>query len=210
VRSADRDGIVRISGRCVVQQANCRCLRATVQAAHDVKLDRISFLAVDVSSEAFNRPGGWDAERAASIAPGEHDLPVLLDELTRLELECRADFETGFIAESPLKLRRRLYDYFRALGGSSEFPSNDCNAPWVSTVVESDGTVRPCFFQPPLGNIHQAGSLAGVLNSAEAVAWRRGLDTHRNDICRRCVCSLSLRASAAVTAQRDPWTAGAG
>ena len=36
-----------------------------------------------------------------------------------------------------------------------------------------------------------------ILNSAEAVAWRQGLDTHRDAICRRCVCTLSLGASAA-------------
>jgi radical SAM protein with 4Fe4S-binding SPASM domain len=62
-------------------------------------------------------------------------------------------------------------------------------------VIESDGTVRPCFFQPPLGNIHEAGGLAAILNSPESVAWRRGLDTHRDAICRRCVCTLSLASA---------------
>ena len=36
-------------------------------------------------------------------------------------------------------------------------------------------------------------SLAAVLNSPEALAWRQGLDMTRNEICRRCVCSLALR-----------------
>lgn len=30
-----------------------------------------------------------------------------------------------------------------------------CNAPWVSALIETDGTVRPCFFHRSLGNIHQ-------------------------------------------------------
>ena len=60
-------------------------------------------------------------------------------------------------------------------------------------MVEADGAVRPCFFQPALGNLRDAGSLAAVLNAPVAVAWRQGLDTARDAICRRCVCSLALR-----------------
>jgi MoaA/NifB/PqqE/SkfB family radical SAM enzyme len=212
IRAADHDGAVRVSGRCVVQKANYAALRAIVQAAHDVALDRISFLAVDVSTDAFNRPGGWDAQQAASTALDDGDLPLLLAELMRLETECRSEFETGYIAESPAKLRHRLYQYFGALRGAGDFHPIDCNAPWVSAVIESDGTVRPCFFQPPLGNVHQEGSLTAVLNSPESIGWRRGLDTRRNAICRKCVCSLSLRASASsrATAGPDPWSADAG
>jgi len=114
--------------------------------------------------------------------------------LARLEREHAGDFASGFIAESPDKLRLRLSQYFAALLGRGDFAPNNCNAPWVSSVIEADGTVRPCFFQPPLGNIHRAGDggLASILNSDEAVAWRRGLDTHRDAICQRCVCTLSL------------------
>jgi Fe-coproporphyrin III synthase len=206
VRDADQLGGVRISGRSVVQQANYRYLRATVAAAHETGLDRISFLAVDVSTDAFNRPGGWAPDRVARTALAEEDLPVLVDELTRLEEEHRADFDSGFIAESPLKLQRRLYQYFRALLGNGDFYPVECNAPWVSSLIETDGTVRPCFFQPALGNIYQSGSLEAVINSPSASAWRKGLDTHRNEICRRCVCSLSLRGDGHAATQRsDPW-----
>ena len=94
----------------------------------------------------------------------------------------------------PSKLHRRLAQYYGALLGDGDFAPNECNAPWVSSVIESDGTVRPCFFQPPLGNIHRTGGLAAVLNSPEAIAWRQGLDVQRDAICRRCVCTLSLTA----------------
>jgi len=186
---------VQVTGRSTVQQANYRHLRATVAAAHEIGLGRISFLAVDVSSEAFNRPGGWAPDRGSTVALHEEDLPQLEAELDALEAERAADFAGGFIAESPAKLRRRLLRYFSALLGHGDFAPNDCNAPWVSTVIEADGTVRPCFFQPPLGNVHAAGSLDAVLNSPEALRWRRGLDTHRDAICRKCVCSLALRAN---------------
>jgi MoaA/NifB/PqqE/SkfB family radical SAM enzyme len=151
VRAADP--AVTITGRCTVQRANHRELRATVRASHELGLERISFLAADVSSEAFNRPGGWEAERATGIALGADDLPALAAELAALEREHAADFASGFIAESPEKLHRRLYRYFAALvhgGNLDDFPVVECNAPWVSSVVEADGTVRPCFFQPAL------------------------------------------------------------
>ncbi|HBL29840.1 MAG TPA: radical SAM protein [Acidobacteria bacterium] len=194
VRAADPR--VAISGRCTVQRENFRALRATVRAAHELGLDRISFLAADVTSEAFNRPGGWDADQAATVALAPDELPLLAAELDALEREHADDFAAGFIAESPDKLRRRLLQHFVALLGQGDFAPVTCNAPWVSTVVEADGQVRPCFFQPALGNLRTAGSLAAVLNSPEALAWRRGLDMARDAICRRCVCSLALTEEA--------------
>jgi Fe-coproporphyrin III synthase len=190
------DPRVSVSARCTVQRDNFQHLRAVVAAAHDLRLDRISFLAADVSSEAFNRPGGWDGQRAGEVALREDDLPLLNAELDALEREHAEDFAAGYIAESPAKLRRRLGQYFAALHGQADFAPNHCNAPWVSSVIESDGTVRPCFFQPPLGNIYHAGSLSAIINSKEAIDWRRGLDTRRDAICRKCVCTLSLREDA--------------
>lgn len=184
---------VKITGRCTVQRANFRTLRATVGAAHAIGLERLSFLAADVTSEAFNRPGGWDGGRAAAVALQDEELARLAAELAALARDCAADFAGGFIAESPEKLERRLLQHFAALLGRADFHPNACNAPWVSAVVEADGTVRPCFFQPPLGNLHAAGGLGALLNAPSAIAWRRGLDVERDAICRRCVCSLRLR-----------------
>ncbi|MEP6621412.1 MAG: radical SAM protein [bacterium] len=189
------DARVVVSARCTVQRANHGQLRATVRAAHDIGVDRISFLAADVSSDAFNRPDGWDDERVGQVALDATALTELARELSALEKECASDFSSGFIVESPEKLRRRLSQYYAALLGEADFFPNDCNAPWVSSVIESDGTVRPCFFQPPLGNIHESGSLTSILNSPEAVRWRRELDVRRNAICKKCVCTLALEAA---------------
>jgi Fe-coproporphyrin III synthase len=188
----DADSRVSVTGRCTIQRGNYAQLRATVAAAHSLRLDRISFLAADVSSDAFNRPDGWDGERVGQVALERDDIPQLAAELDLMERECAGDFASGFIAESPMKLRRRLSQYFAALLGEGDFFPNECNAPWVSSVIESDGTVRPCFFQPPLGNINSAPSLGAIVNSPEAVAWRQGLDVKRDAICRKCVCTLSL------------------
>jgi radical SAM protein with 4Fe4S-binding SPASM domain len=65
-----------------------------------------------------------------------------------------------------------------------------CNAPWVSAVVEADGAVRPCFFHPAVGNVRER-SLRQILEG-EMVAFRRGLDVGRDAICGRCVCTLRI------------------
>lgn len=189
------DPTVLVTARCTVQRANYRALRATVAAARSIGLDRISFLAADVSSDAFNRPGGWDEDRAGEVALRADDLPALAAEIDALEREMADDFSSGYIAEPPEKLRRRLSQYFAALLGRDDFFPNECNAPWVSSVIESDGTVRPCFFQPPLGNIHSDGGLGAILNSPQAIAWRQGLDMRRDAICRKCVCTLALSST---------------
>jgi MoaA/NifB/PqqE/SkfB family radical SAM enzyme len=192
---------VRVSGRCTVQRMNYRSLRETVVAAREMRLDGISFLAADVSTDAFNRPEGWGPERVSEVALQQDDLPLLMDELNALQRECAQDFEQHYIVESADKLGRRIYQYYSALLGQGDFAPIECNAPWVSTVIESDGTVRPCYFQPPLGNIRDAASLDEVLNAPAARAWRRGLDTQRDEICHKCVCSLGLRRS---TGSVDP------
>jgi MoaA/NifB/PqqE/SkfB family radical SAM enzyme len=120
------------------------------------------------------------------------DLPELAAEIDAMEAEFGDAFSTGYIAEPAAKLRARLSQYYSALLGVGDFAPVRCNAPWVSSVIESDGTVRPCFFQPALGNVRTDGPLESILNSERAVAWRKGLDTRRDAICRKCVCSLSL------------------
>jgi MoaA/NifB/PqqE/SkfB family radical SAM enzyme len=195
--AAARGSNVAVTGRCTVQKQNYAHLRAVVSTAQAIGLSRISFLAADVSTDAFNRPAGWDDDQVARVALDREDLAPLLAELERLEQQHAEDFASGFIAEPPLKLRRRLHQYYAALWSQGDFHPNDCNAPWVSTVIEADGTVRPCFFQPPLGNLHQAENLLAILNSPASRAWRAGLDPHRDAICRKCVCTLSLKTKSA-------------
>ena len=60
-----------------------------------------------------------------------------------------ADFHSGFIAESPAKLRW-LADYLVAANGPVDLPVPRCNAPWVSAVVEADGAVRPVLLSAAL------------------------------------------------------------
>lgn len=180
----------RVSGRCVIQRRNYFALPDIVAAAHEIGLDQISFLAVDVATTAFNRPTPWGNERIADVALSPNEIANFKRLLEKTILRCADDFASGFIAEAPEKMRR-LPQYFAALNGVGEFPENHCNAPWVSTVIEADGTVRPCFFHRPLGNIH-ARPLEAILNSDEAITFRRQLDMKTDPICRKCVCTLYL------------------
>ena len=181
----------RVTGRCVIQRRNFDELSNIVAAAHTLGLDRISFLAADVSTTAFNRPVPWANERVTDVALSPHEAIELARILEQFFLDHVRDFHSGFIAEAPQKLRR-LPRYFAALHGRGEFPENRCNAPWVSTVVEADGTVRPCFFHRSLGNLREQ-PLEAILNSEEALAFRRQLEVKTDPICRRCSCTLYLK-----------------
>ena len=174
-----------IAGRCTVQRANHGHLRETVASARAMGLDSISFLAADVRSTAFNRPEPWEAARQNEIALRAGEIPVLEAEIEALvdARECG-----GFVAESPEKLRR-IAQHFRAQIGLAAAVAPRCNAPWVSAVLEADGTVRPCFFHAPIGKTAPGRTLADVLASPEAEAFRAGLDVASDPICRRCVCS---------------------
>ena len=113
------------------------------------------------------------------------ELSMLLD---RMSVDYAEDFRSGFIQESPEKMRR-IVRHFRSALGEVEAVAPRCNAPWVSAVVESDGTVRPCFFHPPIGNFYER-PLDQIVNGEAALRFRASLDMERNQICRRCVCSL--------------------
>jgi MoaA/NifB/PqqE/SkfB family radical SAM enzyme len=98
-------------------------------------------------------------------------------------------FKNGFVAGGRASLDRMLR-YYRALAGHGEFPPVECNAPWVSGVLDADGTVRPCFFHNAYGTA--ASGLEAAINSPTAIAFRRSLDVSRNATCQRCVCSLKM------------------
>jgi MoaA/NifB/PqqE/SkfB family radical SAM enzyme len=174
-----------VAARCTIQRGNFRRLRETARAAREIGLRSISFLAADLTSTAFNRPLAWPVERQATVGLAIADVETLTSEIDALIEEEGA---SGFVAESPEKLRR-IVRHFRAHLGMEEPEAPRCNAPWVSAVLETDGTVRPCFFHEPLGNAREE-SLAAVINGPRAIHFRETLRVAENPICRRCVCSL--------------------
>jgi Fe-coproporphyrin III synthase len=183
---------LKITARATIQKANHAHLCETLAAAKQLKLNGVSFLAADLTSEAFNRPLGWSTNRQSEVALTVEEVAILETEIACLITENREDLDSGYIAESPEKLRR-IARHFRAHLGLDRSESPRCNAPWTSAVIETDGTVRPCFFHPPIGNVHHS-SLEEVINGREALTFRSRLDIPTNSICQRCVCSLNYRS----------------
>jgi Fe-coproporphyrin III synthase len=180
----------KITGRTVIHRLNFRHWHSIIDSAKEIGLDQTSFLPADVSSHAFNREVLWSDQRQHEILLDENELP-LLEEVTEDVIEKHTvDFVNHFIAESPEKLRK-IYGYYAAFYGLKPFPYKKCNAPWVSAVVEADGTVRPCFFHPPMGNIHEE-TFDNILNSKENINFRKELDTDTDSTCIKCVCYLNL------------------
>jgi Fe-coproporphyrin III synthase len=212
---------VPVMARATLHRANFRELPRLIEHAKAIGLDGISFLAADVSSGAFGRGQFPSRGVSPSVASGfsrtsgppkgghpvdgeTASLALTLDEVAEFKAIVErtfalyeADFESGFVAESPAKLRR-LPQYYAALAGDGPFPPVRCNAPWVSVVVEADGAVRPCFFHPAVGNIRRT-PLADLVRR-DLRAFRSTLDMDSDPTCGRCVCSLNAGW------RRTPWT----
>src|SRR4051812_42114705 len=175
---------VPLSGRATLHRANFRELPRLIEHAKALGLDRISFLPADMSSLGFGR----------SAVPQHAGLALDADEIGEFEALIErtiavygGDFASGFVAESPDRLRR-LPRYYAALSGAEPFPRVSCNAPWVSVVVEANGSVRPCFFHGSIGNVRQASIDAIVGRNLRA--FRASFDVGADPVCVRCVCSL--------------------
>jgi MoaA/NifB/PqqE/SkfB family radical SAM enzyme len=180
---------IPLSGRATLHRANFRELPRLIEYAKSIGLDRISFLPADISSLGFGRATGPEVNPAPL-----HALALEADEVGEFESIIErtiavyaSDFESGFVAESPEKLRR-LPRYYAALRGAEPFPSVTCNAPWVSVVVEANGSVRPCFFHGSIGNVRKAPIAAIVARNLRA--FRESFDVGADPVCVRCVCSL--------------------
>jgi MoaA/NifB/PqqE/SkfB family radical SAM enzyme len=187
LKSLDPD--YRVTARTVIHRLNFRNWEAIINEAKLMSIDQVSFLPADVSSHAFNRQMAWEEPKQHEILISEKELPELLEVINRI-ISDKADFISGFIAESTEKIQQ-IYQYYAAFYGLNPFPFKKCNAPWVSTVIEADGSVRPCFFHEVIGNIRDS-SLATILNSKEAISFRKTLDMSVNPTCVKCVCSLNL------------------
>jgi MoaA/NifB/PqqE/SkfB family radical SAM enzyme len=174
---------IPIAARTTLHRQNFRELRAIIEHARAAGFDSISFLAADLSSTAFGRtaaprPGGL-LLTAAEVA----EFAAVVEEA----IACCGDaFESGFITDAADKLRR-LPQYYAAILSGDGFPPVDCNAPFMSVVVEADGAVRPCFFHEPVGNIRLAP--LGSIVAHNLPAFRESLHIGSNPVCERCVCS---------------------
>jgi MoaA/NifB/PqqE/SkfB family radical SAM enzyme len=185
IRAAAATGMP-VGLRVTLQRANYRELPRFVTLARELGASQVSFLAVDVSnSHAFARR----EHASGDLALGRADLPALDALLDELESAHAADFRSGFIAESPAKLRR-IRDYFAALCGLGEFPPVRCNAPEFSAVIDAEGRVAPCHFISAPALAPRAPELRAALTSGPSTALRAAIRARQRPECERCVCSM--------------------
>jgi len=187
---------LKITCRTVIHRLNYTVWPKIIDSAKSLGLDQVSFLPADVSSHAFNRQQAWNEPRQHEILLSEKNIDELKIIMTGLFVTYKNDFDNRFIAESPEKIRN-IYFYYAAYYGHNLFPYKKCNAPWVSTVIEADGTVRPCFFHEAYGNI-KTDSLDDIINGEAAIDFRRNLDMGKNDTCMKCVCYLNLKPNVSI------------
>jgi len=180
-----------VNARSTVQKANHDVIRQTVAGAKAIGLDSISFLATDLTSQAFNRDLVWPILRQDEVALSLNEVKVLEAEVEALIRDNAEDFRLKYIVEPPEKMRRIVRRFKEHLGECAPVAPM-CNAPWVSAVIEVDGTVRPCFFHQKIGNL-DGETLDQVINGEEARRFRASLDVETNLICQRCVCSLNYK-----------------
>jgi MoaA/NifB/PqqE/SkfB family radical SAM enzyme len=175
---------VPITGRATLHRLNFRELPRLIDHARAMALDGISFLPADVSSSAFGREFPARSEALALDPEQTAEFAELVEDTL---IDHRDDFTSGFVAEGPDKLRR-LPQYYAALAGLAPFPSVSCNAPYMSAVIEADGSVRPCFFHQTVGSV-RLEPLASIVKR-NLPAFRENLAIGSNPVCTRCVCSM--------------------
>ncbi len=187
----------RVSIRTVVQRRNFRSLPEMVTFARELKVDGISFLAVDTLSQAFGRARRGQVTSAESILLNEEETGEFRQLIDTMVMRCKPDFQNGFISERPEKMFH-LVQYFEALIGKATFPRNQCNAPDISAVITSTGDVKPCFFLPHFGNIRSI-QLMDLINAAPIQETRRNVRDCVLERCKTCVCTLHVSPLAALT-----------
>jgi MoaA/NifB/PqqE/SkfB family radical SAM enzyme len=179
--------------RVTLQRANYRQLPRFVDLAKELGARNISFLAVDVANpHAFARTDDFVSDLALLL----EDLPIFEQALNSIEQDHREDFRSGFIAESPQKLRH-IHQYFAAIRRKAPYPPVRCNAPEFSAVIGATGRLQPCFFisGPPEANVLTSHGGQGVdlpiaLNGTPMAKLRAQIEAGVRQECKTCVCSM--------------------
>lgn len=128
----------------------------------------------------------------------EHEIPEIkrlarevgVDRLLIKNIEVRSEEEAEIWLPKQDKYRRYDFD-----GENLEVKNNDkesCPRPWLSTLINWDGSMVPCCFDKnghyEMGNINEAGSLDALFRSKDFEKFRTQLATKRKsiDMCRNC------------------------
>lgn len=196
----------RLVARCTLSATNASGIEATVATARELGFDAVSFLPVDTATSAF---GGRPEERRA-LRPSASQIAALRRGILYLSA-------AGELGAFVLEAEERLMSLADALEETADRVLPRCNAPEWSVVVEAEGAMRPCFFQPVVTGVRGL-SLPEVRRSD---AWQSALaDLGPGDAtCSRCVCpkyiehapgSFAERAARRLGVPLPTWTSRTG
>ena len=178
---------ITVIGRTIVQKSNYFDLIPITKTAKDIGIDHVSFQAADVRSSSFGRKDELGQERARHILLDDNDLICFKRIVNDIRRTNPLFFSSNFIIDGFRNLIN-IYNYYGAMIGSSGFPRVYCNLPWIFTVVEADGKIRPCYFHRDIGDIRQE-PFEKIVNSTRAIGFRRDLKRIRHPMCIHCVFS---------------------
>ena len=184
---------LNISFRTVLQKNNFHELNDIIRLGAELGINRVSFLPVDVYSEAFGREHSDTKVNDNSLLLNEDEINDLRSIINNIDNKL---FDNRFVSEPYNKLMGYT-DYFSSALTGNKFPPVYCNAPMMSTVITATGDVLPCFFLPKLGNIREK-PLPEILNGDLAISTRNRVRAFEPERCKTCVCSLNVTKRAAL------------
>ena len=184
---------LNISFRTVIQKNNFHELNDIILLGEELEINRVSFLPVDVYSDAFGREHSEATVNNSTLLLNRDKVVELKNIINNIDNKY---FDTHFVSEPYNKLMSYA-DYFSSALNGNKFPPVYCNAPMMSTVITATGDVLPCFFLPRLGNIRE-NPLKQILNGDEAVNIRKRVRAFEPERCKTCVCSLNVTKGAAL------------
>jgi MoaA/NifB/PqqE/SkfB family radical SAM enzyme len=165
-----------IRARCTVNALNAHALQAVAYHAHSQGMLGLSFLAADHESpDSFGRAASIELE-----APEPESLEGQIRALW-------ADPGPPFITNSWESLNR-IVEKARADRGGQSLQHPSCDAPWTSAVIQSDLSIRPCFFLEQTGDVRM-GLREGL---EQGRSRRKSLRLSEEQACARCVCWARL------------------
>ncbi|GGG07166.1 hypothetical protein GCM10010912_59780 [Paenibacillus albidus] len=185
----EKGGKVRI--RAIIQRLNYNEIPLMIENAMRAGAT-ITFQQMDILSLQAYGVGDSEMlkvryEELKEFLLSEEDLVEFERLLYRITDEYQEQFKTGMIRDTPQQLFTML-DYFKGVQGLAEFSPSKCNLPFFSPVIDSDLSVRPCFFLPSTGLL-DVDRLCLSLNTPSAIESRKKVINREYKECVQCVVS---------------------
>lgn len=187
-------GKVNLVLKMTIQKDNFRDLPEWIPLALGLGADGVALAVPDMTSDAFLRPGADRLRRAEKVMLSEDEASEFASLVDRVAREFQDLLAGGFVIEGNLPA---FVEFFRrnarpaAAPSSSCFP-RDCLMARKRLILNADGSIRPCFFLPPLAQIQDPGE-GDIFDSVAFRSFRCGFSSRLRSECRACYQFLDWR-----------------